>query len=171
MITRKMEASMLEYETINNKICKLRMKGAYRNVTIGLILVHAPTEEKEEREKEEFYECLEETYQKIQTYDLVIIMGDFNTKIRKEEYQKKEAGKYSIRDISNENVNLLSQFATRNGLKTKSTTFPHKSIHLGTWKVPGSNEVNQTDHVLVSLRHSTSIIDVKSSRGPRPLLS
>jgi endonuclease/exonuclease/phosphatase family metal-dependent hydrolase len=60
---------------------------------------------------------LEETYQKIQKYDLVIIMGDFNAKIGKEEYQKKAAGKYSIHDISNENGNLLGQFATRNGLQ------------------------------------------------------
>jgi endonuclease/exonuclease/phosphatase family metal-dependent hydrolase len=80
------------------------MIGRYSNITI--ILVHTPTEEKEEREKEEFYECLEETYQKIQKYDL-IIMGDFNAKIGKEEYQKKAAGKYSIHDISNENENIL----------------------------------------------------------------
>jgi hypothetical protein len=53
-------------------------------------------------------------------------MGDFNRKIRKEEYQKKVAGKYTIQDISNENGNLLGQLATRNGLKIKSTTFPIK---------------------------------------------
>jgi exonuclease III len=44
MITRKMKASMVEYETINDRICKLRMKGRYRNITI--IFVHAPAEEK-----------------------------------------------------------------------------------------------------------------------------
>jgi endonuclease/exonuclease/phosphatase family metal-dependent hydrolase len=76
------------------------MKGRYRNITIS---VHAPTEEKEEREKEEIYESLEETHQKIQKYDLVIIMGDFNAKTGKEEYQKKAAGKFTIHDISNEN--------------------------------------------------------------------
>jgi endonuclease/exonuclease/phosphatase family metal-dependent hydrolase len=40
-------------------------------------------------------------------YDLIIIMGDFNAKIGKEEYQREVAGKYTIHDISNENGNLL----------------------------------------------------------------
>jgi endonuclease/exonuclease/phosphatase family metal-dependent hydrolase len=66
---------------------------------------------------------LEEIYHKIQKYDLVIIMGDFNAKIGKEEYQKKVAGKCTKHGISNENGNLLGQFATRNGLKIKSTVF------------------------------------------------
>jgi endonuclease/exonuclease/phosphatase family metal-dependent hydrolase len=49
-------------------------------------------------EKEEFYDCLEETYQKIQKYNIVIIMRDFNAKIGKEEYKKKrqENTKYMI---------------------------------------------------------------------------
>jgi endonuclease/exonuclease/phosphatase family metal-dependent hydrolase len=163
IITRKMKESMLKHETINDRICRLRKKGRYRNITI--ISVHAPTEEKEDREKEEFYECLEEIYHKIQKYDLVIIMGDFNAKKGKAEHQKKVAGKYTIHYISNENGNLLGQFATRNGLKIKSTTSPQENIHVGTWKIPGSNEDNQIDHVLVSLRHSTPIKDMRSSRG------
>jgi exonuclease III len=68
-----------------NSECSRMLKYNIRNIT--KLSLHAPTEEKEEREKEEFYESLEETYHKIQKYDLVIIMGDFNAKIRKEGYQ------------------------------------------------------------------------------------
>jgi exonuclease III len=151
MVARKMKESMLEYETMNDRIRKLRMKGRYRNITI--VSVHAPTEEKEEREKEEFYERLEETYQKMHKYNLVIIiMGDLNAKKGEEEYQEKWK-----KSTQYEDGNLLGQSAARNGLKIKSTTFPHKSIHLGTWKIRGSSEINQTDHVVVSLRHSDTL--------------
>jgi endonuclease/exonuclease/phosphatase family metal-dependent hydrolase len=90
-----------------------------------------PQWKKKERERErEFYECLEETYHETEKWDY--IMGDFNAKTGKEEYQKKAAGKCTIHNISNENGNSLGQFPTRNGSKIKSTTFLHKNIYLGT---------------------------------------
>ena len=98
---------------------------------------------------------------------MLIIMGDFNAKVGREECRHKVSGKHSLHEQSNENGSFLVQFAIRNNFYIMSTTFPHKTIHMGIWKIPGSTEVNQIDHVLVSARHASSVTDVRNSRGAK----
>jgi len=74
-----------------------------------IISTHASIEEREEYEKEEFYDRLEETCNKVQKYDIIIIMGDFNAKIGKENHLMKVAWKYTIHNETSENGNLLAQ--------------------------------------------------------------
>jgi len=57
IISRKIKESILECELINDRLCRIRIRGKFRNLTI--ILAHAPTEEKGEEEKAEFYSMLE----------------------------------------------------------------------------------------------------------------
>jgi hypothetical protein len=94
------------------------------------------------------------------------VTGDFNAKVGKENTLKMIAGKHTLHDISNDNGMMLGQFVVRNNLVIKSTCFPHKRIHLGTWISPDSGTLNQTDHVLINAKLSSSIIDVRSCRGP-----
>jgi hypothetical protein len=95
-------------------------------------------------------------------YDVTIVLGDYNAKIGNENFQSKVAGKYTLHKESNENRILLGQLATRNRMVIKSTCFPHKRIHLATWRSPDNYTENQIDHVLINTRHSSSIIDVRS---------
>jgi len=122
-------------------------------------------EDKGDEEKVDFYSKLERICSRVPKYEMAIIMGDLNTNVGREECRHKVSGKYSLHEHSNENGSFLVQFAIRNNFYVKSTTFPHKTIHMGTWKIPGSTEVNQIDHVLVSARHASSIIDVRTGRG------
>jgi endonuclease/exonuclease/phosphatase family metal-dependent hydrolase len=43
--------------------------------------------------------------------------------------------------------------------------YPRKDIHKGTWKIPGTNDINQIDHIIVSKRWATDIEDVRTYRG------
>jgi endonuclease/exonuclease/phosphatase family metal-dependent hydrolase len=72
---------LLGYETISEIICEVRLCGWFRNITF--ISAHASTEEKSEEAKEQFYEILGRTHEKIPKCDIIIILGDFNAKIRK----------------------------------------------------------------------------------------
>jgi len=164
MTNKTMKGSLLDFEPQNNRICKIRLKGRFRNITV--ISPHAPTNDKDDQEKVRFYENLEKICNRIPRHDMVIIMGDFNAKLGNKEYLQPVADLHTIHDSSNDNGNMLIQFTIRNRLIVKSTMFPHKHTHLGTWRIPESNEVNQIDHLLATSRHSSSVIDVRSCRGP-----
>ena len=61
-------------------------------------------------------------------------------------------------------VNLYSN-ATTNNFKVLSTWYPRKDIRKGTWKIPGTEETNQIDHILVSKRWATDIENIRTNRG------
>jgi exonuclease III len=78
---------ILGFEPISDHICKLRVKGKFHNIT--LINIYAPTEDKEEDIKEQFYEELQRVQDRVQKHDLSIILGDMNAKLRKEKRSAK----------------------------------------------------------------------------------
>ena len=94
------------------------------------------------------------------------MLGDFNAKIGKENFIKSVAGKHTLHAVTSENGKRLGQFAARHNMLIKSSCYEHKRIHKGTWLCPGTNKVNQIDHVVINKRHGSSIRDVKSCRGP-----
>ena len=70
-----LKQTIMDFRAINDRLCTLRMRGKFFN--ISLINVHAPTEDKEEEEKDLFYGRLARIVDACPRHDLIIILGDF----------------------------------------------------------------------------------------------
>lgn len=154
--------SVINFTPINERISVLRLRGRWFNITI--INVYAPTEDKDEEVKDDFYEKLENVVDHIQKYDIKIVLGDFNAKIGREPHFKPIIGAQSLHETSNDNGVRCISLAAAKGLVVSSTMFLHKDIHKYTWTSPKGAK-NQIDHVLIDKRHRSSIQDVRSFRG------
>jgi hypothetical protein len=67
------------------KICVLKIKSRFQNYSF--ICVYAPMEDKSEVEKDQLEEQFERTYIHCPSYDIKIIIGDFNAKVGNESWE------------------------------------------------------------------------------------
>lgn len=83
MIHNRIKQAVIQFKPITDRMCYIRVRGKHRK--LSFINVHAPTEEKDEDEKNEFYENIEKLYEEIPKYDIKMVLGDFNAKLGREE--------------------------------------------------------------------------------------
>jgi len=133
------------FKIINERICCLRSKAKWFSYT--LINIHAPANKNKKERKEEFCNLLEQNINQIASWDIKIMLGDFNAKVGKESTYKPTIGNESLRNKTNNSGIKMIQFAISNGLNVRSTTFPHKDIHKETWYSADGRTANQIDHV------------------------
>jgi hypothetical protein len=72
-----------------------------------------------------------------------ILLGDFNTKVGKEDLFKLIIGNESLHKVSYDNGVRVVNFATSKNVNVKSTTFSHRNIHKRTWTSPDGVTHNQ----------------------------
>jgi exonuclease III len=124
IVSKRLRTRVIDFKPMDMKICVSRIKGRFQNYSI--ICTHAPTEDKSEMEKDQFYEQLERTNTQCHSYDdIKIIIGDFNAKVENESWARTAAGGHSLHDESNGN-------AVHQRIMIDGTLLPHKSIHKGT---------------------------------------
>ena len=151
----KFRERVIDWKPINDRICYLRVRGYFYNYSI--ISVYAPHNLHEDSTKDQFYDQLDKLVGSCPKYDALMILGDFNAKVGSKCGSNEAVGQFSLHGESNENGSRLTDFALSRGLVVSSTRFPHRKIHLETWKIPGKQKVNQIDHVLIDARHATRI--------------
>jgi hypothetical protein len=159
MVRKEVEKNIMFFTPINERICMLRLKGKFHNIT--LINVHALTEEKIE-EKDKVYDDLQRTYDRVPKYDTIMILGDLNANIGNEKAYENVTGKHTLHDVSNQNLEMVCNFAIENNMTVISTQFQCKTIHKGTWISPELTTVNQINHILINTNKKKTVQDVRT---------
>lgn len=88
---------------------------------------------KEEKVKDVFYDNLDDLYEEINSNSVRIIVGDFNTKIRKKEFLRPTIEKHR----------KLVGWAAGRDCRIVITYYKKKEIYKRTWVEPDNKTVNQ----------------------------
>lgn len=163
LVKKSIITTVKTFQPISDKLCYLTID--IKNTKMTVVNLHAPTEEKEEEQKDTFYEELENVLDKLPRNNIQIVIGDVNAKIGKEDMFKSITGGESKHQESNDNGLRLINFAIERNMKIMSTHFKRREIYKGTWIIPGTNQANQIDHVLIQEKYARLINNVRTYRG------
>jgi exonuclease III len=162
IVSKGMRKSLIKWKAVSKRIITARLSTRLRKLTIAQC--YAPTNVASIEEKEAFYGSLEATLQHINQSDIVILMGDLNAKIG--EYNtglKNVMGRHGM-GARNENGEMFIDTCMNYNLVIGGSLFPHKNIHKATWVAPNQRTFNQIDHVAISKKWRSLLLDVRSYR-------
>jgi len=95
---------------------------------------------------------------------MIILLGDFNALVARENIFKSMIGNESLHQDRNDNGVRIVNFATSKILVVESTMFPHRNIHKYTWTSPDGKTHNCVVHILIDRRGHSRKLDVRSLR-------
>ena len=111
-----------------------------QTIQYQVIQVYAPTSNAEEAEVERFYEELQDLLELTPKKDVLLIIGDWNAKVRSQETPG-VTGKFGL-GMQNEAGQRLIEFCQENALVIANTLFQqHKTLHMDItrWSTPKSD--------------------------------
>ena len=128
-----------------------------------VIEVYAPTSNAEEAEVEQFYEDLQDLLELTPKRDVLLIIGDWDTKVGSQEIPG-VIGKFGHK-VQNETGQKLTAFCQENALVIENTLFQQHKRILYTWTSPDGRNQNKIDYILYRRRWRSSIQSAKTRLG------
>lgn len=129
---------------------------------VTLVSCYAPTMNRPDQEKDDFYQHLREVIGGIRHKDKLILMGDFNARVGADfQTWGGVLGRHGIGRMNENGLRLLSLCREFN-LTITNTVFQQKNCHKTTWMHPRSNNWHMIDYVITKQR---DIRDFKITRS------
>lgn len=122
------------------------------NQIATVVSAYAPTLGSEEEVKETFYAYLDKTLSRIPKEDTIILLGDFNARVGRDQHLwKSTIGKEGIRNINSNGVILLSNCG-KYDLTNINTLFRQKNKFKASWRHTNNKQWHLIDNVIVQAR-------------------
>ena len=136
-----------------------------KDLNATIVSAYAPTMANSEQNKETFYSQLQSTLRNIPSTDKLLLIGDFNARIgRENDKWPSDSGKYVIGKC-NSNDELLLALCTELDLIVTNTMFKRKDAHKTTWTHPRSQYGHMIDFIITRCRDKMDICSTRTMRG------
>ncbi|GFT93098.1 craniofacial development protein 2 [Trichonephila clavipes] len=73
IVNKRLRNTVIDFQAISMRLCKIRLRGRHYNTT--LICAHAPTDDKDETEKDLFYDLLMKSYNSCPAQDMKLVIS------------------------------------------------------------------------------------------------
>ena len=149
------------YLTISDRVMLVKLNGSPFDTAI--IQVYAPTTESTEEEIEKFYDELNQAKAHCKSQDVIIVMGDFNSKVGSTRHED-IVGPCGLGTRNDRGVKLI-EWAAMNDMIIGNTWFELPIRRLWTWKSPGDSTRNQIDYIMIKKRYKNGLLSVQTRPG------
>ncbi|CAG4951581.1 unnamed protein product [Colias eurytheme] len=156
LIKKSLRDNISGFLGISERVALLKLN--FKEGTLSLIQVYAPTESSSEDEITKFYTDLSRAQELADNNRLII--GDFNAKIgQPKPHENLVLGNYGY-GIRNARGDRLIQYAQENKLSIMNTYFKKRSSRKWTWLSPDHKTKNEIDFILSSNPKSVTNVEV-----------
>ena len=155
----------MECRPVSSRLITIRLKSSLFNTTITQAYV--TTTDYDNDDIEDFYDQLQEAIDQAPKKDILLVQGDWNSKIGEEASKnwKGTCGQYCNLE-TNERGLMLLEFVSYNNMKVPNTFGPHKPSRRWTWHSPGGDYHNQIDYIMTKRRFQSSVNIAKTRSFP-----
>lgn len=162
LMSKEVRKSLIEWAPVSDRIITARIRTRTRNANI--VQCYAPTEVDLEGPKDDFYDLLATTIDKIHKGEIIILMGDFNAKVGNSNTGcRRVLGQHGT-GTRTDNGDRLIELCQHYDLVVGGSIFPHKEVHKYTWESPNGAK-NQIDHICINNKWRHVLQDVRTRRG------
>ncbi|XP_064645936.1 craniofacial development protein 2-like [Lineus longissimus] len=161
-MTKEATRALLEWKPVSERLLYARLNSRY--VKLSVLVNYAPTEVADDADKDDFYDGLQSTIDRIPNHDVLLLLGDFNARLGSDNAgRESNMGKHGMGTM-NDNGSRLSDLCGANRLTVGGTLFEHKRIHKLTWRSPDGKTHSQIDHIVINNKWKRSLQDVRVKR-------